>query len=122
MAVFSRIFALEVDGKPTLAFEARTVRQAQELCKESWLHDDLVSLSSDGDPLCAAQSKLSVRPATAAEAAIFRQASETVKPSDELLMAYLIELDADNNALTKRKARNGPPKAYLAAHSYTRAV
>lgn len=69
--VFSRTFALEVDGKPTLVFEARTVRQAQELCKESWLHDDLVSLTSEGAPLCGARSKMSVLPATAAEAAIF---------------------------------------------------
>jgi len=41
MPVFSRVFALEVDGKPTLVFEARNVRQAQLLC--------------------TAQSKLSVR-------------------------------------------------------------
>jgi hypothetical protein len=45
-AAFSRVFALEVDGKPALAFEARNVPQAQELCKESWLRDDLASLKS----------------------------------------------------------------------------
>jgi hypothetical protein len=91
--VFSRTFALEVDGKPTLVFGARTVRQAQELCKESWLHDDLVSLKSGGAPLCGARSKMSVRPATAAEAAVFKGASDAVKPSDELVLAYLVELD-----------------------------
>lgn len=90
--VFSRSFALEVDGKSTLVFEARTVRQAQELCKESWLHDDLVSLRSSGAPL-AEHDQNSVRPATAAEAAIFKGASGAVKPSDELVLAYLVELD-----------------------------
>jgi hypothetical protein len=93
VAAFARVFALEVDGKPTLAFEARTVRQAQELCKESWLHDDLISLRSGGDLLYTAQSKLSVRTATAEEAAIFNQASDAAKPSDELVLAYLVELD-----------------------------
>ena len=92
-AAFSRVFALEVDGKPALAFEAPNVPQAQELCKESWLRDDLASLKSGGVPLYTAQSKLSVRPATAEEAAIFSQASEVAKPSDDMVLAYLVELD-----------------------------
>jgi len=93
MAVFSRVFALEVDGKPTLAFEARNIREAQELCKESWLYGDLTSLKSGGVPFYTAQSKLSVRPATAKEAAIFSQASDVAKPSDDMVLAYLVELD-----------------------------
>ena len=93
MPVFSRVFALEVDGKPTLAFEARNSQQAQELCKESWLRDDLASLKSGGVPLYTAQSKLSVRPAAAEEAAIFSQASDAAKPCDDMVLAYLVELD-----------------------------
>ena len=46
MATFSRVFTLEVDGRPVLAFEAVRLRDAQELCKEAWLHDDLRSLRS----------------------------------------------------------------------------
>jgi hypothetical protein len=40
-AVFSRVFTLEVDGRPTLAFEAARTREAQQICKESWLRGDL---------------------------------------------------------------------------------
>jgi hypothetical protein len=85
------IFALQVDGKPTLVFEARSLREAQELCKEAWLHDDLISLSSGR--LYTIGSRLSVRRATADEMAVFNKASQVAKPSDEMVLAYLIELD-----------------------------
>ena len=93
-AVFSRVFTLEVDGRPTLAFEASGTRDAQQLCKESWLRGDLTVLRSAGVPLCTAEFKLSVRPATAEEAIIFGQATDLAKPSDDMVLAYLIELDA----------------------------
>jgi hypothetical protein len=32
----SRVFTLEVDGRPILAFEASAIREAQSLCKEAW--------------------------------------------------------------------------------------
>jgi hypothetical protein len=44
------VFTLEVDGRATLAFEASATRQAMELCKESWLLDDLTFLRSNGVP------------------------------------------------------------------------
>ena len=40
-AAFSRVFTLEVDGRPTLAFEASNYSEARQLCKETWLLDDL---------------------------------------------------------------------------------
>jgi hypothetical protein len=92
--VFSRVFTLEVDGRPTLSFEARRTSEAQEICKESWLRGDLIDLSSGGVPLCSDRSKLTVRLATDEEAAIYEQAAEVAKPSDDLVLAYLIELDA----------------------------
>jgi hypothetical protein len=55
------IFTIEVDGKPTVAFEARHFREAAELCKEEWLRDDLNALSSNGVPLCGIGSKLRAR-------------------------------------------------------------
>jgi hypothetical protein len=92
--VFSRVFTLEVDGRPTLAFEARRTREAQEVCKESWLRGDLIVLSSGGSPLCSDRSKFTVRPATADEAVVYEQAATAAKSSDDLVLAYLIELDA----------------------------
>jgi hypothetical protein len=92
--VFSRVFTLEVAGRPTLSFEASRTREAQEMCKESWLRDDLILLRSDGAPVCTAKSRLSVRLATDEEAVIYEQAAKVAKRSDDIVLAYLIELDA----------------------------
>jgi hypothetical protein len=35
------VFTIEIDGTPTLTFEARNLREANELCHEKWLKDDL---------------------------------------------------------------------------------
>jgi hypothetical protein len=42
---FSRVFTLEVDGRAILSFEASRTREAQQICKESWLRNDLIKLS-----------------------------------------------------------------------------
>ena len=82
-----------MDDRPTLAFEASGTRAAQHICKESWLRDDLAILRSGGAQLFTAQSKLSVRLATAEEAIIFGHAANLAKPSDDMVLAYLVELD-----------------------------
>jgi len=95
MADFSRVFTLLVDDRPMLSFEASTTKQAMEIRKEPWLRDDLTSQTSNGIPLCSTTSKLSVRPANAEEAIMFNQAASKAKPSDDMLLAYLVELDGD---------------------------
>ena len=90
---FSRLFTLEIDGRPTLAFEGSRTREAQEICKGAWLRDDLIVLSSGGIPICGDRSKLSVRPATDEEVVIYKQAAELAKPTDDMVLAFLIELD-----------------------------
>jgi hypothetical protein len=90
---FSRVFTLEVDNRPTLAFEANRTREAQKICKGAWLRDDLIALSSGGVPICGDRSKLSVRPATDEEVVIYEQAAEVAKPSDDMVLAFLMELD-----------------------------
>jgi len=92
---YSRVFTLEVDGRPIFAFEAVTARGAQQLTKERWLLDDLMILTSGGAPLRAAQSKLSVRLATAEEAVVFARVARAAKPSDDVLLAYLVDLDTE---------------------------
>jgi hypothetical protein len=64
-----------------------------EICKEAWLRDDLIVLSSGGVPICGDRSKLSVRPATDEEVVIYKQAAELAKPTDDMVLAFLIELD-----------------------------
>jgi hypothetical protein len=87
------VFTIEVDGRPTLAFEASRIREAHKICKGTWLRDDLIVLSSGGVPICGDRSKLTVRPAIDEEVAIYEHAAEMATPSDDMLLAYLIELD-----------------------------
>jgi hypothetical protein len=65
--IFSRIFALDVNAKPTLTFEVRNTREAQQLCKEPWLRADMNSLKSNGILICDDTAKFSVRHATTEE-------------------------------------------------------
>jgi hypothetical protein len=93
-ARFSRIFTLKVDGRPILAFEAGGHRDAQQICKELWLHDDLAELKSGGVALYTAQSKLSVRPASPDEEIIFLSQAAAKEPSEDMMIGYLIEIDS----------------------------
>jgi len=58
-----------------------------------WLRDDLTSLKSRGVPLSNADAKLLVRPATAEETTVFRDAAEIAMPSGDIVLVYLVELD-----------------------------
>jgi hypothetical protein len=99
---FGVVFAIDIDGRPTLAFEAKNVREASELCKEGWLRTDLSVLTSNGIPLCTAAAKLTVRRATVSETQVYRDADREAQAADDLLLAYLVELDgsglSDENA------------------------
>lgn len=93
MAVFvGSIFAMEVDGKATFAFEAKNFREAFELCKENWLRADLIEITSDGIPLCSETAKLTVRKADEAEASVYKGAALQAQ-TDDLVLAYLVDLD-----------------------------
>jgi hypothetical protein len=87
------VFAMDIDGKPTFAFEAKNLREASELCKEVWLRADLSALTSNGIPLCTAVAKMTVRRATESEMQVYRDADREAQASDDLLLAYLVELD-----------------------------
>jgi hypothetical protein len=87
------VFAVDIDGKPTLAFEAKNFSEASELCKEDWLRADLSVLTSNGIPLCTAAAKLTVRKATESESQVYLDAGREAQASDDLLLAYLVELD-----------------------------
>jgi hypothetical protein len=73
------VFMIEVDGKPTLTFEARQLREAAELSKEEWLRADLNTLYSNGIPLCGIGSKLKARTATRPERQITGKPSKMQK-------------------------------------------
>ena len=70
------ISTLEIDGKPTLAFEAMKYRKAHEICHQEWLRLELGQRKINNVPLCVADSHLRIRLARPAEMLLYRQAAE----------------------------------------------
>ena len=92
--LLSRCFTLDVGDKPILTFEARSLREARELCYEQWLREDIARLSSNETPIWDGRASLRSRYATEAEAALYRAAAENAEQSPgDLVLAYLVELD-----------------------------
>jgi len=89
----SQIFTLEINGRPTLVFEAMGLAEACEICLDADLRSGLRALTSDGIPICAEDANLSPRPATQEEIAAFKHAVKLAPTSDEPTMAFLIKID-----------------------------
>ena len=90
----TRIFTLEIDGKPTVCFTASSLSDAIEICSLDLLREDLGSLACNGVPLCSSEAELTARAARADEIEAFRNATRLTPPSDELTFAFLVQLDA----------------------------
>jgi hypothetical protein len=88
-----QVFVLDIDRRPTLAFEADGLVAAQEICGDPDLRADLTALTSDGAPICAAGSTLILRAAAQEEIAVFRHAVERAPASDQPTMTFLIRID-----------------------------
>jgi hypothetical protein len=91
--VLSRIFTIGIGGTPTLTFEAQNLREAQQLCHEQWLKDELAEAKSDGASLWDGKANLRARMALPDERAVFAEAKNNGQPSDGLMLVYLVKLD-----------------------------
>src|SRR5258708_39945013 len=87
------IFTIEVDGRPTLAFEAKRYSGAEAICEDEELRATLRLLKSGEGPICGDNARLDVRLARPDEAAVYRPAAGTSQSIDDLLLAHLVELD-----------------------------
>src|SRR5258705_3491538 len=87
------IWTLEIDGKPTLAFEAKKYREAYELCHEDWLRAELGLQKLHGVPLCGADSHLKIRLAPRAGKVPYPQTAEANKSPNQNKIGYFIEVD-----------------------------
>jgi hypothetical protein len=87
------IFTIEVDGKPTLAFEAKRYSEAEAICANEGLRAKLSLLMSGDVPICGDNATLGVRLAHPDEAAIYRQEAGASQSTDDLMLIYLVELD-----------------------------
>ena len=89
----SQIYTLEINGRPTLVFEAIGLAEACEICLDADLRSDLMALTSDGIPICPEGATLGPRPATQQEIAAFKHAVKLAPTSEEPTMAFLIKVD-----------------------------
>lgn len=88
------IYTIEIGEKPILSFMAANIREAQELCREQWLRDDLTEATSNGVSLWDGKSRMRARLATEKEALKVATLGERADPSDGLLIVYHVELDS----------------------------
>ena len=88
-----KVFTLSVGDRAILAFQTTTLAKARELTREAWLHDDLIALTSSLVPIWDGKDKLSVRVATDEEVDTYLQSERVAEIGDDLLLAYLVELD-----------------------------
>ena len=94
------IFTIEVDGKPTLAFEAKRYSEAEAICEDEGLRAKLSMLKSGGVPVCGDDAVLGVRLARPDEVALCRQAAGASQSTDDLMLVYLVELDGPEDQHT----------------------
>jgi AICAR transformylase/IMP cyclohydrolase PurH len=87
------IFAIEIDGKPTLVLAAKRHSEVECICEQQWFRADLTSLKSNDVPLCDANSIFRARLAHSEEAATYRQTTEAAKPSHGINIVYLVDVD-----------------------------
>ena len=87
------IFTIEVDGKATLAFEAKRYSEAEAICGDEGLLAKLSLLKSGDVPVYGDNAILEVRLAHPDEAALYRQAAGASQSTDDLMLIYLVELD-----------------------------
>jgi len=89
-----RVFTLDIDGQPTVSFEAVNQHEATQLLKESWFLNDLGELTSEGRPLWDGASGLRVRPASEEEAERYSNlAAQAEDTNGDILLAFLVTLD-----------------------------
>jgi hypothetical protein len=85
------VFTIEINGRPTLALQAKRHRDAERLCEHGQLRTKLSTITSHGTPLCDASATMKLRLATAEEAALYRRASQSTEPSSDTHIVYLVD-------------------------------
>ena len=87
------IFTIEINGRPILALQAKRHKDAERLCEHDRLRTELSTITSGGTPLYDASATMKVRLATAEEAVLYRQATQSTEPSSDTTVVYLVDLD-----------------------------
>jgi len=91
--VLPSVFTIEIGGTAALAFEARNLSEAHQLCREEWLKQDLSELKTEGVSLWDGKAKLRARIALPDEIVRYAEAKNSGHQSDGLVLVYLVEVD-----------------------------
>jgi hypothetical protein len=93
------VFTIDVGPRPVLTFEAKNLREAHEMCHESWLLSDLKRLTSNGERIWDGKTKLRARYALDDEQQAYRAADAQPASADcdDLTLVFLIAIDRDTN-------------------------
>jgi hypothetical protein len=73
--LFPSVFTIEIGGKPTVTFEAKSLREASEICNAPWLGEEFTSAHSNGAPLWDGKAQLRARMGYENEIATFSDVS-----------------------------------------------
>ena len=88
----SMVYAVDVGGKPTVAFKAMSLATARRVSRELWFRVDVASVTSNNQALWDGKANLIVRPASAGEIErCWRATDPTDKPSN--MLTYLVVVD-----------------------------
>ena len=87
------VFTIEINGRPTLALQAKKHQDAERLYEDGRLCTKLSTITSHGTPLCDASATMKLRLATAEEAVLYRRATQSTEPSSDAHVVYLVDLD-----------------------------
>ena len=90
------IFTLDINGRPTLALQAQNIEFARGMCAVPDFRLDLSEITSDGVPVCPADSVFGLRPATKKEKAAFNRAVGLAPAADDFTFVMLIKVDRVN--------------------------
>ena len=88
-----RIFALDINGTPTLCFSATDAHEAIGICGLAEFRADLMTLSSGEKAICDEGSVLAVRVANDEEIVVFEKAAAQAAEADGPLFTFLITID-----------------------------
>ncbi|KRR14827.1 hypothetical protein CQ12_28585 [Bradyrhizobium jicamae] len=87
------IFVLEIEGRPTLAFEARDRTEALQIGRDAGLRMNLMEFTSKGVSICSSESTFNIRLARQTEIEVFKNAIEVAPKCDQPTMTFLIGID-----------------------------
>jgi hypothetical protein len=88
-----RIFALDINGRSTLCFNATDAAEAIGICSLDEFRADLMALSSGGVAICDAAAVFAVRAASDEEIVVFDRATANEPADGAPVFAFLVGVD-----------------------------